>query len=153
MKGRFSVPKTAVLVLLTAALVGYSSTSALGRDHRAHPGRAVLKDCVAHQGEITKRHSLGALLAARRSMPQDVATYTFCPGGIRSAIAALAGPSGTNTPDAIVADCLTDADFALTHRYSLAALRRARHSLPSVVRRNTDCGRAIGSQINTLNAR
>jgi hypothetical protein len=111
--------------------------------------RAVFRDCLDHYGEMTRRHSLADLRAAAKSMPDDVAMYTFCPGAIRSAIAALAGPAGTNTRAAIVGDCAGHRG-ALTRQYSLPALVHARHTLPRDVTQHTDCRKGIASQIHTL---
>jgi hypothetical protein len=147
---RVAIPVVAAGV----GMIGAVSPNAIAGSSKKVPPTSVirdpvLRDCVNH-GEITRKFSLRNLRAAQRHIPQDVATYTSCPSAVESAIAALSGPAGKNTTGAIVADCVRHKGGALTRRYELAALRRARHSLPPDVAKYTPCAHTIASQINTL---
>lgn len=141
------------VVLTGVGILGAASPTAIATgEKKPRPTSVILdpvvRDCLNHGG-ITRAFSLGDLRATLRHMPRNVAKYTFCPGDVESAIAALSGPAGKNTSAAILADCLHSKSGALTHRYELAVLRRARHSLPADLA-TYNCRHAIADQINTL---
>jgi hypothetical protein len=144
------------IVVVGAAVVGTASPIAIAGGVKKAPASSVIqdpvvRDCVRH-GEITREFSLQNLRAAlqHRHMPADVATYTDCPAAVQSAIAGLSGPAGKNMTAAVIADCVRHKGGALTHRYDLAVLRRARRSLPADVATYTACPHTIASQIATL---
>ena len=132
--------------LLLAALANAAPATATPKGPSS--GAKVVRDCTYH-GSLTHRYPLSQLRAAVRGESKDLLNYSTCGDVINTAIAAITGPAGRNTAGAVFADCHANGG-ALTHRYRLATLRRARHLAARRHAHQVICRPAISTQIHTL---
>ncbi len=134
----------AVVALAVAAILGVSQSIATASADVRDTSAAIRRDCRQHGDALAHDHELKALREARNTLTRQ----TACGSSVRSQIAAKTGTPSRGGARAVYADFFRHG--ALTHRYKLETLLRARRHLSQDARDYSFVAQALTSQISAL---